>query len=81
MAQKLGVAPDAYDKKFFDDSFGKINRMIVSLEQQIATTGLLSGSGPPTGSIGAAGSFYFDTTNKVFYGPKGQNGWPSGTPF
>ena len=40
-------------------------------------TTIYSGSGSPTSSIGVAGDFYVDTTNKVFWGPKVGSTWPS----
>ena len=40
-------------------------------------TSIYSGSGSPSSSIGVAGDFYVDTTNKVFWGPKVGSSWPS----
>ena len=40
--------------------------------------GILNGAGPPNIALGSNGSFYYDTTNFVFYGPKDSNGWGSG---
>jgi lysophospholipase L1-like esterase len=41
---------------------------------------ILSGSGAPSSSIGAAGDFYMDTTAWAIYGPK-TTSWPSAHPL
>lgn len=76
MAQKLGVAPTTYNKEYFDDCAGKINRMFAQL--QSAPNSILSGNGTPPKALGSTGSFYVDLQNKVFYGPKSSNGWAPG---
>lgn len=76
MAQKLDIAPSQYDPKYFNDQFGKINRMFADL--QTTANPILSGNGAPPKALGATGTFYVDLANKVFYGPKGSNGWAPG---
>lgn len=76
MAQKLGIAPSQYDQAFFNDQFGKINRMFADLQN--TANPILSGNGPPPKALGATGTFYVDLTGKMFYGPKGSNGWAPG---
>ena len=39
-------------------------------------TQFLAGAGAPGNGVGAVGDFYFDTTNSVFYGPKGTGATP-----
>jgi hypothetical protein len=34
---------------------------------------IYSGAGSPSSSVGVAGDFYVDTTNKIFWGPKGSS--------
>ncbi|WP_165500356.1 hypothetical protein [Pedobacter psychroterrae] len=41
-----------------------------------AGTKFLAGAGAPGAAIGSEGDFYFDTTNSVFYGPKGTGATP-----
>jgi Collagen triple helix repeat (20 copies) len=40
-------------------------------------TGVLSGSGPPSTTLGANGDFYIDTSANTLYGPKSDAGWGS----
>ena len=42
---------------------------------------VLTGSGAPGSTLGSTGQIYIDSTNNVFYGPKGSSGWPTGIPF
>jgi len=39
----------------------------------------LSGAGVPSSGLGNNGDFYYDTTNKNFYGPKAAGAWGSAT--
>lgn len=38
-----------------------------------------SGSGVPSSESGVVGDFYLDTLNSVYYGPKTESGWGTGT--
>jgi len=40
----------------------------------------VSGTGPPTGAVGADGAVYLDRTSLRFWGPKASGAWP-GSPF
>jgi hypothetical protein len=40
----------------------------------------VSGTGPPTGAVGADGAVYLDRASLRFWGPKASGAWP-GTPF
>lgn len=42
---------------------------------------VLTGSGAPGSTLGSTGQIYIDSTNNVFYGPKGSSGWPTGISF
>lgn len=39
--------------------------------------GLVTGDGPPDAGDGTVGDLYFDVTNKNFWGPKTESGWPA----
>ncbi|SHN33601.1 hypothetical protein [Mucilaginibacter sp. OK098] len=40
---------------------------------------ILSGTGVPSAAIGNIGDFYLDTSTFLFYGPKSNSGWGTGT--
>lgn len=39
---------------------------------------VLNGTGAPIAANGTNGDFYYDTQNKMFYGPKSNGAWPAG---
>lgn len=58
-----------------------IAQMPVGVPAPASGSQLFFGQGAPTGSTGADGAWYIDTSALVLYGPRTQGVWPAGLPF